>query len=85
MGKMTKGLLKTIMFDITENFVFFAHAQEKLKKKKECQRTLAHLLVAAFGGWASPITSKSANLPFFNSFNYVNFQRQITFNNNKNN
>ena len=59
---MAKGLLKTIMFDSQKILFFFADAQEKLKNKKECKRTLAHLLVAAFGGWASPNTSKSANL-----------------------
>jgi hypothetical protein len=29
----------------------------------KCQYTLAHLPVAAFGSWASPITGKRANLP----------------------
>ncbi|MGD0712456.1 MAG: hypothetical protein ABR968_14870 [Bacteroidales bacterium] len=29
----------------------------------KCRYTLAHLPVAAFGGWASPTTGKRANLP----------------------
>jgi hypothetical protein len=70
--KMVKNLIKTIMLDLQNILFFFADAQEKLKYKKECHCTLAHLLVAAFGGWASPTTSKRANIIKTNNSFYAN-------------